>query len=476
MSTVTRIGREEWRALVRDRAAVAGLVLLTVLMLVAALTAHEQQRGANDERARYQARANQEFDAQPDRHPHRVVHYGHFLFRPINPLAAFDPGIEGYTGNTLFLEGHRQNSANFGDVRQSSLLLRFGQLTPAFVLQVLAPLLLVFFGHAAVARERESGTLRVLLAQGVRSRQVVLGKLLALAGFGAVALAPALATLAWFAATGSAPWQLALMLGAGYTGWLLLWALVVVLVSMLVSRARDALLVLLTCWAVVVILLPRLIPDVANSAVPLSTRFEDAIHVEREYRALGDAHNPNDPAFAAFRDGLLKKYGVTRVEDLPVNFKGVVGMESERRSTELFNRYAATAFDRQQQQRGMVAALAWLSPTLALQRLSMVSSGTDLGSHQRFLEQGEQYRYDLIQGLNRLQADKLSYADDTNPDKQNRIASEHWRQFPAFRYQPAPLAETVGQAAAAGAVLAAWLAAMAALAWALAGRMGRVAR
>ncbi|MDT1823515.1 ABC transporter permease, partial [Acinetobacter baumannii] len=77
----------------------------------------------------YQAEANQEFEAQPDRHPHRVVHYGHFLFSPLNPLAAFDPGIDGYTGNTLYLEGHRQNSANFGDVRQHSLLLRFGQLT-----------------------------------------------------------------------------------------------------------------------------------------------------------------------------------------------------------------------------------------------------------------------------------------------------------------------------------------------------------
>ncbi|MDT1893904.1 ABC transporter permease subunit, partial [Acinetobacter baumannii] len=85
----------------------------------------------------------------------------------------------------------RQNSANFGDVRQHSLLLRFGQLTPAFVLQVLAPLLLVFFGHAGVARERESGTLRILLAQGVRSRQLVLGKFLALAGFAGLALAPA---------------------------------------------------------------------------------------------------------------------------------------------------------------------------------------------------------------------------------------------------------------------------------------------
>ena len=58
------------------------------------------------ERARYQAQANHEFEAQPDRHPHRMVHYGHFLFRPLNPLAAFEGscfGIQLRDGKTFDL-------------------------------------------------------------------------------------------------------------------------------------------------------------------------------------------------------------------------------------------------------------------------------------------------------------------------------------------------------------------------------------
>ncbi|WP_305821543.1 DUF3526 domain-containing protein [Massilia brevitalea] len=475
-SIVARIAREEWRALLRDRAAVLGLVLLTVLTLLAALNAHEYRRNADAERARYQERANHEFQAQPDRHPHRVVHFGHFLFRPLNPLAAFDPGIDGYTGHALFLEGHRQNSANFGDVRQNSLLLRFGQLSPAFVLQVLAPLLLVFFGHAGVARERERGTLRILLAQGVRSRQLVLGKLLALGGFAGLALLPALAALAWFALDGGTPWPLALLLGAGYAGWLLLWALIVVLASTLAARGRDALLALLAVWALAVILLPRWAPDLANTAVALSTRFEDAIHVQRDYLALGDAHNPNDPKFSAFRANLLKQYGVTRVEDLPVNYKGLVGMEGERLSTELFNGYAEAAFDRQECQNAIVDGFGWLSPTLALRRLSMAAAGTDLASYRRFLDQGERYRYELVQGLNRLQAEALTYTDDTTPNKENRVSRAHWEAFPEFHYQAAPAGETLVRAAPAGLVLLAWIGALALLAWHLAGRLGRSVR
>ena len=158
MSVVGRIARDEMRLLWRSRVAVLGVALLVLLTLVAALTAYQRQHIIGIERAGYQAQANSAFDAQPNRHPHRMVHYGHFVFRPISPLAAFDPGIESFTGHTLFLEGHRQNTANFGDVRQSSMLVRFGQLTPAFVLQMLAPLLLIFLGYAMVARERERGT------------------------------------------------------------------------------------------------------------------------------------------------------------------------------------------------------------------------------------------------------------------------------------------------------------------------------
>jgi ABC-2 type transport system permease protein len=472
MSTVRHIAREEWRALVRDRAAVFGLGLLTLLLFAACLSAWEQQRHAATERARYQARVDAAFKAQPDRHPHRMVHYGQFVFRPLNLLAAFDPGIDGFTGNTLFLEGHRQNGANFGDVRQTSLLLRFGALTPAFVLQVLAPLLLVFFGHAAVARERESGTLRILLAQGVASRQVVLGKLLALCGFAAGMLVPAWIGLALLAGAGAAP-VAATVLAAGYGAWLLVWTLAVVLVSLLCKRGRDALLALLALWTVVVILLPRWVPELASRAVDVPTRFETAIAVQRDYLALGDAHNPDDSQFRAFRDRLLAQYGVTRVEDLPVNFKGLVGMEGERKSSALFGRYAAATFDLQARQNGIVDGFGWLAPTLALRRLSMAASGTDLAGFRSFSEQAERYRYGLVQGLNRLQVDQVRYLDDTTPGKENRIAHAHWQAMPAFRFVPMPLRATLRHAAPAGAILLAWVALLSLSTWLLAGRLGR---
>lgn len=454
MSIIARIAREEWRSMLRDKVATFGLILLTLLTLAAALSAWEHQRLANLQRHQYQSQADQAFASQPDRHPHRVVHYGHFVFRPLNALASFDPGIDAYTGNTLFLEGHRQNGANFGDVRQSSLLLRFGQLSPAFALQVLAPLLLIFVGHGAVVREREAGTLRVLLAQGVRGRQIFLGKLLALLGFAGLVLLPGALSLAWLGASGQAAGVLVLLLLAAYAVWLLIWTLAVIIVSAWQRQVRDALLLLLAAWVVLVILLPRIAPAMANAAIALPSKFESDIVVEHAYRALGDAHNPDDPHFRQFRQSVLDQYGVATVEQLPVNYKGLVGKEGERLSSELFERHRLANDALQQRQNALVDAVAWLAPTLALRRLSMGAAGTDLHAFSDFLGQGERYRYALVQRLNQLEVDELHYGEDA------RLSRQHWQDVAPFQYRPAQAGASVRAALPALVVLLAWLAAL----------------
>ncbi|MCR5867150.1 DUF3526 domain-containing protein [Aquincola sp. J276] len=474
-AVVWRIARHEWRLLRRDRVAVPALALLLLLAVTALFTAWEHRRSADAERSRYQAQVHQEFESQPDRHPHRMVHYGHFVFRPLAPLAAFEAGVDSYTGHTLYLEGHRQNSANFGDVRQSSLLLRFGQLTPAFVLQVLAPLVLVIVGHASLARERESGTLRLLLAQGVRPGRLLAGKMLALAGAAGLMLLPAALGLGAATLSGAAPASLGLAWLAAHAAWLLLWVMAVVATSTALARGRDALMLLLAAWAVVVVLLPRLAAEVAASTRALPTRFETDITVARELAALGDSHDPDDPYFADFRRQVLAQYGVSRVEDLPVNYKGLLGMEGERLTSALFDRHAAAGFALQAAQLRTVDALAWAGPVIALRRISMAVAGTDLASYRSFVEQGEQFRYRMVQALNRLQADKLPYAQDRS-SRDVRIGREHWHGLADFRYQPAPPAEVLRQALPAAAVLLAWLAGLGLLLRALAGRLGRSVR
>lgn len=463
MSVVRLIARDELRLMARNRVAVIAFVLLVLLTLVAVLSSWSHQRGIAELRARYAQAAEAAFRAQPDRHPHRVVHYGHFIFRPLGPLAAFDPGVDAFTGNSMFLEGHRQNSANFGDVRQSSLLVRFGQLTPAFVLQVVAPLLLVFLGYGALSRETERGTMRVLMLQGVTRGQIVAGKLLAL---GAVAVLAALPALAGFVLIAGQPGALALpilVIAAGYLTYLALWVVLILLVSALVRRSRDALLALIALWAVAVVLLPRVAPDVASAAVPLQNRLQTDVAIARDLRRMGDSHNPDDPHFAAFKRQVLARYGVSRVEDLPVNYKGLLGVEGERLTSDLFDRYAGQSYAAQARQNAIVETVAVLSPTIALRSLSMAAAGTDFAGHRRFLEQAEAYRYAMVQRLNQLQADAVRYSDDTaedpGADRRKRVSARNWQAMPDFTFV-APTGAVLARAALPGlAALFGWLAA-----------------
>ena len=112
MNAIRLIARDEWRLLRRNRVAMLGLLMLIALSILAALTSISSRDNSDAIRARFQQQADAAFDGAPARHPHRMVHYCHFVFRPLPALAAFDPGGDAFTGNTIYLEGHRQNSAN----------------------------------------------------------------------------------------------------------------------------------------------------------------------------------------------------------------------------------------------------------------------------------------------------------------------------------------------------------------------------
>jgi ABC-2 type transport system permease protein len=466
MSAIRLIAADEWRLMRRNRVAMLGLVMLLALSVIAALTSIAQRDNSDAIRARFQAQADQAFDGAPARHPHRMVHYGHFVFRPLPALAAFDPGVDAFTGNTIYLEGHRQNSANFGDVRQSSLLVRFGQLTPAFVLQALAPLMLIFIGFGIVARERERGTIRQLFAHGVSARLLLIGKTLGLGGIAALMLAPAALALGWLLVAEGAPLLPSLMLLGGYAAYLAVWVLLIIIASSLAAHTRTALMALIGIWAFTVILLPRIAPDIALATNPALTRLETDIAIAEDLRRMGDSHDPDDPFFTAFKERTLTKYGVEKIEDLPVNYGGLLAVEGEALTSRLFDDYANRQFAAQKAQSGLKDTLGLISPTIALRRVSMSASGTDLEGHRRFLAQAEAYRFSIVQQLNQLQATEVTYADDrnrnTDPEagKRVRIDPENWKDIPDFQYQAASIPDQLRAALPGVVILVGWLLAL----------------
>jgi len=446
------------------RDALAQAVILALVGLLGA-SAALQYLGAAEEaahRSEHQAEADAIFEAQPDRHPHRMVHYGHYVFRSPAPLAVIEPGVDGWTGRSIFLEGHRRNTPTFAASREASLLARFGELSPAFVLQVLVPLVLVLLGAGAIASERERGTELMLLAQGLPARTLRLGKAIALAIVALSTLVPIAlvgAVLALQGIEGGAPIA---VLVVGHALYLLGWTALVVGVSARCSTRGSALVTLFVAWAALVVLVPRLASELTMATHETPLRAVVQIETARALHEVGDGHNGADPAFARFKDGILAQYGVTRIEDLPVNWRGLVAGRGEADGKVVLDRFAEARLAREQAQSDQLARFGWLSPLLAMRTVSTTAAGTDLSQHHRFLQEAEAYRFDFVQRLNRLHAEGMSYAVDmarntsAEAGQRARVSAENWAAIPDFEFAVAPARERAAAALAALGPLLLW--------------------
>ena len=450
------VARRQVGAVREDRYVVFLLGLVIALGVVAVLGARHHAASEAEQRARYQAMVERQWLEQPARHPHRVIHYGFLVFREEAPLAFFDPGVGAWAGTSLFLEGHRQNTANFGDARHATGMLRFGRLTPASVLSLLLPLFVVVAGFASVSAERERGTLRLLLAQGATPAQILAGKVL---GTGAVAALAALPIgLAAVAIAGSGavgPVSMGRMAGlaAIYAAYLAGWVLVTVLASSFRGSSRSALALLLAAWVALCVAVPRLGASVAGALHPLPSRAEFTAQVERALNEVGDSHNPQDPFFRSLRDEYLARYEVSSVEELPVNWGGVVSREGEAISSRIQEEHQQDLVEGQRRQDHVLSWAGLLSPYLAARDLSMAVSGTGPEAVEAFRAQAEAHRYDLIQRLNDLHINEIRYEND----RAQRLSRAHWAEFPTFGTRPPPLGGVLAARSLSLSALALWI-------------------
>lgn len=437
-SRILSVAAVELRALRGSRGLRWACAGVAALVIASCALGWLRQSAEAERRDHLQDRAHQYFVAQPDRHPHRVAHYGAIAVRPASSLSLFDAGSDPWAGTTVFLEAHRRNTVAASEASQRRALAGFGALTPATVLQLALPILVIAIGFGAIARERDAGTWELLVGQGVSIRTVILGKLLAVGVAALVVSSPAFVALIVLALAQGDVAARAAGLVLGYGVFLATCATLTVLVSYLASSARVALVVLVMGWAVLWVVVPRVSVWLAERSAAGPTRLDLALDVDDTLRALGDSHAPDSPQFRALERELFARYGVSRREDLPVNFGGVVMREGEAATTAALNRHFDGVFDGWAAQDRRAAALAGFSPATSMRSLSAALAGTDRLHYVAFQDQAEAYRYRLVQWLNDMHIHDIAYVND----RAQRVDRERWATFPTFAFRP-PSAGTV---------------------------------
>lgn len=257
-AAVTGIPAKDWFEFVRDRRLLVMAFLIGLLALGAVLAALAQVRAHEADRAATVARDRTTWEAQGPRNPHSAAHFATWALRPLTPLAVLDPGVTPYAGSAIWMEAHNRNPARARPVEDAAASVELGRFSVAWVLQMLVPLLIFVIGAGVVARERERGTLRLMLASGAAPATIVPAKLRGLVRVTALLVVPVLA----------AALAAALIAGPADPIRLLLWALayalfftalaaIAVAVSALARSASQALLVLIGLWLVAFVFVPR---------------------------------------------------------------------------------------------------------------------------------------------------------------------------------------------------------------------------
>lgn len=462
MKTALTIAADEWRYWLRSNLIVFVVALFAVLLIaVSVLTASRMHHTATEQQ-HHQAEAEDVFVAQPDRNPHRMVHYGHYVFRTPTPLALFDPGLDALTGQAMFLEGHRQNSATFAASAGSGDLGGFAWLTPAVTYQIFAPLLIVLLGHSAMVREREGRVLASLLAQGISGRSILVGKALALLSFIALLLLPLLVSAALALGDGASS-MAALALVAVYFLYLAVWGGLTLLVSSWFHNRASVITALASCWLVLTLVLPSVAVNVASSVAPLAGKIEMELAMLTEFQEVSDGHSVNQAASDELQQKLFAQYGVNRLEDLEINIRGLLAQQAEQELTDAMNVYAEKRMSGELRQAELLAGHGWVTPMLAVAVASRTLTGTDMHHYHSFLRQAEDLRIDFVQGINQVHAEQLSYLDDINRNRdaasynRSRVDAANWQLLDDFHFQIDSATQRIASASSAIVMLLVWL-------------------
>jgi ABC-2 type transport system permease protein len=458
---VIAVLRHELMTLIREgRFWVAG-ALLTALMLGSILVGRDNQQAKAQAATRVTQELRTQWESQKDKNPHSAAHFGTFVIKPAGSVSWLDPGIEPYLGSVVFLEAHTRNEFEHRPATDSTTLRHFGYFSPAFLLQTVAPLIIILFCFSAFAADRESGALRLVLATGVEPAVLVAGKVLgSLIGVALLVLPSLLLAFLVLAGgegaggEGGASLARLSLLALGYLLYFATFAGVTLAVSAFSPKSQVALATMVLIWITTCFILPRTLSDLAAARHPLPSKAVFSDQIARETLKGLDGHDAQDERRAPLLKATLKRYGVKRIEDLPVNFDAIALQESEEYTSQLYSREFNRISDQLEAQAAVTRQAATLAPYFAIRNWSMAASGTDLAHHRRFSDAVERYRLNLIRTLNTNLIE-----NSRTGDYGYYVEREFWKTIRPFQYDEPELAWALRSTWSQLATLAVWAAA-----------------
>jgi len=454
---VARIAGNEFRAAWRD-GRLAFLAATSWLLFLSALyVGFEYYRSGSADRAESQRQVRALWLNLEDQHPHGAGHYGIYTFKPLTVFNVMEKGVDPYTGQAIRLETNTQHPPQGRSAQDATFLLRSGELTIGFAFLYVIPLLIIVVVHGSVSKEKEQGTLRLALCQGVTPWQLLLGKVMGSVATLSVIIFPVMAVLGFvlFRHTAGEASLLgsSLMLLFGYSAYFLVFLFFSIAVSAASATSRRALLVLFAFWITVCVVVPKLSAFLSERLYPTPSAYAFTADIERE--TVQDSYE----TIAYWRDlnervekELMEEYQVSSPDSLPVAKFGHALQIREDEAHIAYERNYHRVDSVFLKQNRVHTYLSVFSPLSNMRFVSMGVAGSAVGDHFHFIDFSEKYRRDMMGILNRdvMENQKRGQKDYT-------ASRELWEKVPDYVYEPRTFAERLSDYAPNLSMLLLWL-------------------
>ncbi len=432
---ILKIARKELTELVREGRVRLMSMTVLVMLVVATVISYNYYRYVNAQHTAAKENARNVWISQDKKNPHSAAHYGTYAFKPKYPMSLIDQGVDKYAGMSIYLEAHKRNEAQYLAAQDQTAIARFGDLTPDFIFLFIIPLLIILIGFNAFTREKESGTLRILQAQGIPTTSLAIGKWLGVAGATMTIVLPVFAITAVLLSVvkdfGAFNFSELVMLFSFYLLYYVVFTNITLTVSASVKHSNIALVSLIAIWMLSCLAMPKVANRLAETAHPYPTQNQFMAAIFEDEKKGLDGHDPFDGQAKKLEQETLKKYGVDSVQHLPFNWDGFLMQKGEEHTAEIYFRHYETLKQIHAEQTGVYRLASALSPYLPVRFLSMALCRTDYNSHWHFNDAAEKYRLNMMDKLNMHFAENSKYGDwDYLADK------SLWKDIPDFTYEP----------------------------------------
>lgn len=434
--SVLKIIKKELRLAIRERLVLLLGAIILMLLGVGLVSGYRNFQEQQVAITKEQDQKRTEWLSQGDKHPHIAAHYGTYIFKPKLVLGIFDSGLDAYTGTSIYLEAHYQHEFMFRPAQDKGTMVRFGELTMAMALQVLMPLLIIILAFKSITQERESGTLRLMAAQGIRISTIVWGKVLAYSAILLLILLPVLLVI-FLGITilnpsgllAFSPWRLVFILLV-YAMYLFLFIAFSVYISLYSKTSRNALLKLLVFWVLLTVLVPKTVANMGRASYPLPSMHAFKGNIQTDIDNGLDGKTPRSVRMARLKQEYLETYNVDSLHQLPFNFDGISMQAGEEHGNQVYDVHWQRLRSIFEEQNTLFAYSSLLDPFIAVQRLSMAFSGTDMYTAVHFEDEVEHYRRALVKKMNNDMAQNSRYGEFF----EYKAGASLWEAIKEFNY------------------------------------------